>query len=110
MRSSRWLAGFAVAVVIGHHIGTLLGPLGTVGPETEWADWVDLLTPYVVVGTACGALLAAGADRRAWVVAAVGALITLYLFGYGDDEAQARQRWAIALKLAENAIRQELLM
>ena len=31
---------------------------------------------------------------------------TLYVFGYGDDEPQARQRWAIALKLVENAIRQ----
>ncbi len=35
-----------------------------------------------------------------------GFYITLYLFGYGDDEARARQRWAIALKLVENAIRQ----
>ncbi|MGA9799752.1 MAG: hypothetical protein WBQ68_12145, partial [Terriglobales bacterium] len=35
-----------------------------------------------------------------------GFYITLYLFGYGDDEAQARRRWAIALKLVENAIRQ----
>ncbi len=33
-----------------------------------------------------------------------GFYITLYLFGYGDDEPQARQRWAIALKLVENAI------
>ncbi len=39
-----------------------------------------------------------------------GFYITLYLFGYGDDEAQARQRWAIALKLVENAIRQVLAM
>ena len=39
-----------------------------------------------------------------------GFYITLYLFGYGDDEPQARQRWAIALKLVENAIRQVLLM
>jgi hypothetical protein len=35
-----------------------------------------------------------------------GFYITFYVFGYGDDEAQARQRWAIALKLVENAIRQ----
>ncbi len=35
-----------------------------------------------------------------------GFYITCYLFGYGDDETQARQRWAIALKLVENAIRQ----
>jgi hypothetical protein len=32
--------------------------------------------------------------------------VTVYLFGYGDDETEARQRWAIALKLVENAIRQ----
>jgi hypothetical protein len=32
-----------------------------------------------------------------------GFYITFYLFGYGDDEPQARQRWAIALKLVENA-------
>jgi hypothetical protein len=37
-----------------------------------------------------------------------GLYITLYVFGYGDDEPQARQRWAIALKLVENAIRQML--
>ncbi len=35
-----------------------------------------------------------------------GFYITFYLFGYGDDELQARQRWAIGLKLVENAIRQ----
>ncbi len=39
-----------------------------------------------------------------------GFYITLYLFGYGNDEPQARQRWAIALKLTENAIRQVLSM
>jgi hypothetical protein len=35
-----------------------------------------------------------------------GFYITFYLFGYGDDEPQSRQRWAIALKLVENAVRQ----
>ena len=35
-----------------------------------------------------------------------GFYVTFYLFGYGDDESQARQRWAIALKLVENALRQ----
>ncbi len=39
-----------------------------------------------------------------------GFYITLYLFGYGDDQPQARQRWTIALKLVENAIRQVQLM
>jgi hypothetical protein len=35
-----------------------------------------------------------------------GFYFTFYLFGYGDDEPQSRQRWAIALKLVENALRQ----
>jgi hypothetical protein len=35
-----------------------------------------------------------------------GFYFTFYLFGYGDDEAGARQRWGIALKLVENALRQ----
>jgi hypothetical protein len=35
-----------------------------------------------------------------------GFYITFYLFGYGEDEDQARQHWAIGLKLVENAIRQ----
>lgn len=39
-----------------------------------------------------------------------GLYITFYVFGYGDDPPQARQRWAIALKLVENAVRQVLLM
>jgi hypothetical protein len=39
-----------------------------------------------------------------------GFYFTFYLFGYGDDEPQSRQRWAIALKLVENAIRQVVLM
>jgi hypothetical protein len=35
-----------------------------------------------------------------------GFYITFYLFGYGDEPPQAQQRWAIGLKLVENAIRQ----
>jgi hypothetical protein len=35
-----------------------------------------------------------------------GFYITFYVFGYGDDEIQSRQRWAVGLKLVQNAIRQ----
>jgi len=35
-----------------------------------------------------------------------GFYITTYVFGYGEDELQSRQRWAIGMKLVENAIRQ----
>jgi hypothetical protein len=38
-----------------------------------------------------------------------GFYITFYLSGYGEDETQARLRWAVGLKLAENAIRQMML-
>jgi len=35
-----------------------------------------------------------------------GFYITFYLFGYGNDELQARQRWTVAIELIENAIKQ----
>jgi hypothetical protein len=35
-----------------------------------------------------------------------GLYVTLYLFGYADDEVTSRQNWAIALKLIQNAIGQ----
>jgi hypothetical protein len=35
-----------------------------------------------------------------------GYYFTFYLFGYGDDQTESRQGWAIALKLVENALRQ----
>lgn len=34
-----------------------------------------------------------------------GFYITFYMFGYGNDEIQSCQSWAIGLKLVENAIR-----
>jgi hypothetical protein len=35
-----------------------------------------------------------------------GFYITFYLSGYGGDEAEARQRWGIALKVVQNALLQ----
>ena len=35
-----------------------------------------------------------------------GFYFTLYVFGYGEEEAEARMRWGIALKLVQNAILQ----
>ena len=37
---------------------------------------------------------------------AEGFALTLYVFGYGDDEEEARRRWAVAMKLAQNALMQ----
>jgi len=79
-RPWRWVAGFAGAILVGHHVGTIFKPLGHIG-DTEWADWIDLLTPYAVIGCAAMALLAAGADRLTWVVFAFGALT--YTEGHG---------------------------
>lgn len=39
-------------------------------------------------------------------VSETGYCVTFYLHGYGDDETEARQRWAIALKVVENALLQ----
>jgi hypothetical protein len=33
--------------------------------------------------------------------------ITFYLYGYGEDEEEARKRWGIALKMVQNAIIQQ---
>jgi hypothetical protein len=35
-----------------------------------------------------------------------GFYLTLYIFGYGDDEEAARERWAVALRLVANALLQ----
>lgn len=35
-----------------------------------------------------------------------GFYLTFYLFGYGDDEDEARRRWGIGLKVVENALLQ----
>lgn len=70
----RPLAWFAVAVVVGHHVGTIFKPLGTVG-ATEWADWIDFLVPISVLGTAATALAAAAPTGADWVRFGAGALV-----------------------------------
>ncbi|HUR14032.1 MAG TPA: hypothetical protein VM097_06025 [Mycobacteriales bacterium] len=80
LETRRWLAWLAVIYVIGHHTGTILGPLGGPGP-TRWADWVDLLLPYAVLGAAAMVLLRAQAPPRAWLVLGVGGLV--YTQGHG---------------------------
>jgi hypothetical protein len=76
----RRLAAFAATVIVGHHLGTALGPLGEVG-STRWADWADLAVPYAVVGLAAACLVAAGAGRREWIL--LGATGILYTQGHG---------------------------
>jgi hypothetical protein len=79
-RISRCLAAFAAVVIVGHHIGTALGPLGGAG-STRWADWADLIVPYAIAGSAAATLAAANAGRRDWVFLAASCL--LYTQGHG---------------------------
>jgi hypothetical protein len=81
MTPARWLAVCAVAYNVCHHLGALPGGLGSAGGQTRWVDWLDLATPYAVVGTALAALGAARTDRRGWTLAAVGGLA--YASGHG---------------------------
>jgi hypothetical protein len=76
----RRLAIFTATVIVAHHVNTALGPLGYVG-TTRWADWVDLLVPYVVVGTAAAVLVAARPGRGEWI--ALAATGVLYTQGHG---------------------------
>lgn len=78
--AQRWLVAFALSVVVGHHVGVLLAPLGDVG-RTRWADWADLVVPYAVIACAAGALAAGAAGRRAWLV--LGAAAVAYTQGHG---------------------------
>jgi hypothetical protein len=64
-----------------HHLGSLPGGLGPAGRGTRVADWLDLALPFLVLGPALATLAAARADRRTWVLAAVGSL--LYATGHG---------------------------
>ncbi len=77
-----WLVLLALGYGVLHHAGTLFTGLGEVADtQTRWADWIDLLTPYVVTGTVGGALRAGGAGRGPWNLFWFGAV--LYTQGHG---------------------------
>ena len=78
----RWLVVFGLAVAVGQHVGVGFSSLGDVGHTgTRWADWIDLLVPYVVVSSAVLALAAAGTDRLGWALFVVSAVA--YSQGHG---------------------------
>jgi hypothetical protein len=64
-RGDRWLVVWAIAYGVTHHLGLLPGGLGDAGGGTRWVDWLDLLVPFVVVGSALAALAGAHTNRRA---------------------------------------------
>ena len=77
----RWLGVTALSYVVLHHLGLL--PSASGGPDdTQWADWLDLLVPWLVlVPAAADARGGAAADPRTWVVFGVGAVA--YASGHG---------------------------
>lgn len=80
MIPARWLATGALTYSVLHHLGAL-PDLGAAPNGTRWVDWLDLLTPYAVVGPVLAALASAGTDRRGWWVALLGA--GAYVQGHG---------------------------
>ncbi len=75
-----WLRCFALSLVVGMQAGTIFKPLGDLG-QTRVADWVDLLTPYALIGTALMVLLRSAAGRTTWAVLWVGAVT--FTLGHG---------------------------
>ena len=73
MTAAWWTGVWALAYNLFHHLGALPNGLGAAGGGTRWLDWVDLLTPYAVVGAALAALATANTDARGWWAALVGA-------------------------------------
>ena len=85
MSAAQWVAAWALAYNVLHHLGALPGGLGEAGGETRWVDWMTLLTPYAVVGPALAALRTAATDRRGWTIALLGA--ASYVQGHGINLA-----------------------
>ena len=85
MTAGQWVAVWAIAYNLLHHLGALPVGLGDAGGGTRWVDWGTLLTPYIVVGSALAALRAAGTDLRGWMIALLGA--ALYVQGHGINLA-----------------------
>lgn len=74
------LAWFAVAVIVGMQAGTIFRLLGSVG-ETRVADWIDLITPFAIVGSAALVLQHLDTAKRHWILFGVGALS--FTLGHG---------------------------
>jgi hypothetical protein len=77
----RWLATTAASYVVLHHLGLLPGGLGDAGDDTQWADWLDLLVPYLVLVPAALTLREARASTRSWSIFGLGAVT--YATGHG---------------------------
>lgn len=77
----RTLAASALAYAVCHHLGLLPSGLGSAPRGTQWADWLDLLVPWLVLVPAALALRAARVGPRVWAV--FGAGVIAYTSGHG---------------------------
>lgn len=77
----RWLVSAASAYVVAHHLGLLPGGLGSAPEGTQWADWVALAVPFVVLTPAAMVLREAGSTPSQWVLLGVGCVV--YAWGQG---------------------------
>lgn len=77
----RWLAASALAYAVLHHLGLLPSGLGSAPDHTQWADWLDLLVPWLVLVPAALTLRAGEAAPRTWVL--FGAGVVTYASGHG---------------------------
>jgi hypothetical protein len=72
VRPERALLAFAASVFVFHHLPTVAGDAG---------EWIDLLTPFAVIGAAAATLIALGVPSTALAVAFLASL--LYVDGHG---------------------------
>lgn len=78
---SRALAATALSYAVLHHLGLLPAGLGPAPEGTRWADWLDLVVPWLVLAPAALTMWAAQASVRAWAV--FGAGVVAYSSGHG---------------------------
>ena len=79
-RSGWWLCWFAVAVIVGMQAGTIFEPLGSTG-DTRVADWIDLITPFAILGCAVMTVHSATARRSSWTLMFLGGVA--FALGHG---------------------------
>lgn len=77
----QWLSVSALAYALAHHLGLLPGGLGVAPDGTQWADWLALLVPVVVLVPAAMVLREASSTSREWVLFGVGCVV--YAWGQG---------------------------
>ncbi len=75
------LASTALVYALLHHLGSLPRGLGDAPRHTRWVDWLDLLTPYLVLTPAAVTVRVARVGEHTWWVLALGAVA--YASGHG---------------------------